>query len=142
MEKESAIPFTGAGKFRAVAATFFYRWAALLVILYGLFGLLFYLFILFTNNEGVTTGLAFRELHRDVLWIWLLVFAVLHLAVFAGGFFLLLYNKVTGYIFFLLGMSLILFANAIINNEFNYVSWGILLILGFFLWKRPKAAVL
>ncbi|VAW26795.1 hypothetical protein MNBD_BACTEROID07-773, partial [hydrothermal vent metagenome] len=95
-------------------------------------------FLLLTSHDGVTTGLPFRELTKDFLWIWLLVFAVLHLVVFTGGLLLLLINKVSGYILFIVAMPSILLANAVINNEINFTSWGILLIFGFFIWNGRK----
>jgi len=111
-----------------------YRWITLLMLLYGLLGFLFYLFLLLSNHGMTTIILPFRELPKEDLWLWLLVFAILHFAVFTGGL-LLLYNKVSGFILVITAMSFILFANAVINGEINFTSWGILLILGFFLWK-------
>ena len=89
------------GKFGAAVSLFFYRWFALIVLLYGLLGFLFYFFLLVTNHHGATTGLPFRELTKGTLWAWLLIFAVLHFVVFSGGLLLLLFNKVLGYILFI-----------------------------------------
>ena len=125
----------GKRKSPAIIWLFFYRWSALLVLLYGLLGFLFYFFLLTGGHAGATTSLSYRALPKNVLWDWLLVFAVLHLAVFAGGLLLLLYNKVWGFILFIIAMPSILLANAVINHEINFTSWGILAILGFFLWK-------
>jgi len=140
MENASPIQHIGSKKFSITVSLFFYRWFALMALLYGLFGFLFYLFLLLTSHDGVTTGLPFRELTKDFLWIWLLVFAVLHLVVFTGGLLLLLINKVSGYILFIVAMPSILLANAVINSEINFTSWGILLIFGFFIWNGRKQA--
>ncbi len=140
MGDSPTIQYAGSKKFSAAVILFFYRWFALIALLYGLFGFLFYLFLLVTNHDGVTTGLPFRELAKGTLWIWMLVFAILHFVVFSGGVLLLLRNKVLGYIFFIVAMPSILLANAVINNEINFTSWGILLILGFFIWKGRKLA--
>jgi hypothetical protein len=140
MGGSSDVQHTGSGKISATIGLFFYRWFALIALLYGLFGFLFYFFLLVTNHDGATTGLPFRELTKDTLWIWLLIFAILHLVVFSGGLLLLLYNKVLGYIFFITAMPSILLANVLINNEINITSWGIVLVLGFFIWKGCKHA--
>ncbi len=141
MNSSSTIQHTGSGKFTDAFRIFFYRWFALIVLLYGLLGFLFYSYLLLTGHGGATTGLPFRELSKETLWVWLLVFAVLHFAVFFGSFLLLFYNKVWGFILFITGMSAILLANAIINREINYISWGILLFFGFFLWKGRKSVI-
>ncbi len=138
MGGSSDIQHAVSGKFGAAVSLFFYRWFALIVLLYGLLGFLFYFFLLVTNHNGATTGLPFRELTKDTLWIWLLIFAILHFVVFSGGLLLLLYNKVLGVIFLLTAMPAVLLANAIINNEINFTSWVILVVLGFFLWKGRK----
>ncbi len=140
MGGSSDIQHAVSGKFGAAVSLFFYRWFALIVLLYGLLGFLFYFFLLVTNHNGATTGLPFRELTKDTLWIWLLIFAVLHLVVFSGGLLLLLINKVLGYVFFITAMLSILLANILINNEINITSWGILVVLGFFIWKGRKQA--
>jgi hypothetical protein len=140
MESPSDIQQTGSGKFSVAVRIFFFRWSALLVMLYGMLGFLFYLFLLLSNHGMATISLPFRELSKGVLWFWLLVFAVMHFAVFSGGLLLLLYNKVSGFILVIIALSFILLANAIINEEINYTSWAILLILGFFLsrWRNPR----
>ena len=138
MRGSSTIQPVGSKKFSAAVSLFFSRWFALIVLLYGLLGFLFYFFLLVTNHYGAATGLPFRELTKETLWFGLLIFAVLHLVVFSGGLLMLLYNKVSGYIFFVTAMLSILLANAIINSEINFTSWGILLILSFLLWKGYK----
>jgi len=141
MNSSSTIQHTGLGKFTDAFRIFFYRWFALIVLLYGLLGFLFYSYLLLTGPRGATTDLPFRELSKGTLWVWLLIFAVLHLVVFSGGFLLLFFNKVWGFILFITGMSAILLANALINREINYTSWGILLFLVFFLLLWRKHAV-
>ncbi len=138
MESVSDIRHPGAGKFGAVVRVLFYRWFSVMVLLYGLLGFLFYLFLLLSNSGGATIELPFRELSKDTLWIWMIVFTVLHFAVFSGGILLLLFNKVWGFTFFFAGMLSILLANAFINNEINYTSWAVILIIAFVLWKWRK----
>ena len=130
MNETPDIPRAGSKKIGAVAGKFLYRWFSLLVLLYGLLGFLFYLFLLLTSHKGMSAVLPFRTLSKDVLWIWLFVFAAFHLVVFSGGVLLLLYNKVYGLILFFVGLPAILLANAIINNEVNYASWAVFGIIG------------
>jgi hypothetical protein len=141
MKNASGIPKAEIKTSGNAVKVFFYHWFTLLIILYGLLGFLFYLFLFSTNRQTLSLGLSFRGLSKNVLWSWLAVYAVLHLAVFTGGVLVLLYNKVSGFILFIAGMSAILLANAIINHEINYTSWGILLFLSFFLWLWRKHAV-
>lgn len=141
MEKVSGIPKTETKTSGNVVKVFLYRWFALLIMLYGLLGFLFYLFLLSTNHQALSLGLPFRGLSKNALWSWLVVYAVLHLAVFAGGVLVLFYKKVSGFILLIAGMSAILLGNVIINREINYTSWGILLFLSFFLLLWRKHAV-
>lgn len=141
MEIASGIQKTETKTSGNVVKVFLYRWFAMLIMFYGLLGFLFYLFLLSTNHQVLSLGLPFRSLSKNALWCLLVVYAVLHLAVFTGGVLVLLYNKVSGFILFIAGMSAILLANAIINREINYTSWGILLFLSFFLWLWRKHAV-
>lgn len=141
MENASGIPKTKTKTSGNVVKVFLYRWFAMLIMLYGLLGFLFCLFLFSTNHQALSLDLPFRGLSKNVLWCWLVVYAVLHLAVFTGGVLMLLYNKVSGFILIIAGMSAILLANAIINREINYTSWGILLFLSFFLLLWRKHAV-
>ncbi len=141
MGSVSGIPKTETKTSGNIVKVFLYRWFALLIMLYGLLGFLFYLFLFSTSQQTLSLELPFRGLSKNTLWNWLVVYAVLHLVVFTGGVLMLLYKKVSGFILFIAGLSAILLANAIINREINYTSWGILLFLSFFLWLWRKHAV-
>lgn len=141
MEKVSGMPKTETKAAGNVVKGLLYRWFALLIMLYGLLGFLFYLFLFSTNHQALSLGLPFRGLSKNALWSWLVVYAALHFSVFTGGILVLFYKKVSGFILFIAGMSAILLANAMINREINYTSWGILLFLSFFLWLWRKHAV-
>ncbi len=130
MSEAPDIPCAGSKKPGAVAGKFLYRWFSLLVLLYGLLGFLFYLFLFLTNHKGMSAVLPFRTLSKESLWVWLFVFAVLHLVAFSSGVLLLICNKVYGLILFFVGLPAILLANAIINNEVNYASWTVFGIIG------------
>jgi len=118
---------------------FIYRWFALLVLLYGLLGFLFYFFICVTGHGQQTFEIGFRGLTTGSLGIWLPVYAILHFLVFLGGALLLFYKStIPGIFLFIFGMSIILLSNALINAELNYFSWTILLILTVFLWLWRK----
>ncbi len=110
MGNASGIPKTETKTSGNVVKVFLYRWFALFIMLYGLLGFLFYLFLLSTNHQALSLGLPFRGLSKNALWSWLVVYAALHLAVFAGGVLVLLCKKMSGFILFIAGMSAILLA--------------------------------